>query len=119
MIGQSHTVGHHGVGQLLDRLSAELVHAARAARRLDDMASGQLARAPQSELQELDALTQHLEQLSAFVTNLSAVARDGGAIDLHALEQAASSVSLSALAARLVGQTVDTEPVSSGDCEVW
>ena len=119
MIRQSSMAADHGIEQLLIRLSAELSDAAVAARRLDDMASGELARAPQTELQELDALTQHLEQLSAFVTNLSVIAQGGGLIDLGALEQAASSVSLSALAARLVGQTIDTEPVSSGDCEVW
>lgn len=119
MIGRSPAVHHEAVTALLARLSAELVHAAVSARRLDDMASGQLARGPQSELQELDALTQHLEQLSAFTTNLSAIAQYDAGIDLGSIERAASSVSLSALAARLVGHVSDTEPAASGDCEVW
>ena len=119
MIGQSRVASQYAVQELLNRVSQELVHAAGAARRLDDMASGQLARGPQSELQELDALTQHLEQLSSFMTNLSSGAQNGAPIDLDSIERAASSVSLSALAARLVGHSIDTEPVSSGDCEVW
>lgn len=119
MIRQANASYNDAVRDLLDRLSSELIHAAAAARRLDDMASRQLARGPQSELQALDALTQHLEQLSAFTTTLSSIASEGVSIDIGSIERAASSVSLSALAARLVGHSIETEPVSSGDCELW
>lgn len=112
------TMSHPALIDLLGRLDGELGRWATAARRLDDMASSELNRSPQAELQELDALTQHLEQLAAFTHHLWAQARESDHLDIGAVERAAATLSLSALAGRLAGRAY-REPVPTGDCEVW
>lgn len=106
-------------------LSDELACWALAGDGLQHLAGQLLATHPRSndtlvEVQQLDALVQHIEQMAVLCGRLSAAAAaNGGVLDIGLVKEAAEASTLSGLTQRFHagGRTTDVAP--SGDCELW
>lgn len=109
---------HDDLTALMARVHQEIDHWATTARRLDDLLGADLGRTPRAGLQEFDALTQHLEQLSAFTGQIVTQATAAGRFEPAAVVRAAESLSLAALGDRLSGRAA-RESVGAGECDMW
>lgn len=106
-------------------LSDELACWALAGEGLQHLAGQLLASHPQShealiEVQQLDALVQHIEQMAVLCGRLStAVAANGGTLDISMVREAAEASTLAGLAQRFHGGERPLAEVTSGECELW
>ena len=106
-------------------LSDELACWALAGEGLQHLAGQLLASQPRSnetlvEVQQLDALVQHIEQMAVLCGRLSsAAAANGGTLDINLVRQAAEASTLSGLAQRFHGGERAVATTSPGECELW
>ncbi|MDB5421045.1 MAG: hypothetical protein JWR59_992 [Brevundimonas sp.] len=106
-------------------LSDELACWALAGEGLQHLAGQLLATHPRSndalvEVQQLDALVQHIEQMAVLCGRLStAAAASGGVLNNGMVRAAAEASTLSRLAQRFHAGERSVVPASSGDCELW
>lgn len=106
-------------------LSDELACWALAGEGLQHLAGRLLESQPRSndilvEVQQLDALVQHIEQMAVLCGRLSvAAAANNGVLDIGLVKAAAEASTLSGLSQRFHagGRTPDVP--SSGECELW
>ncbi len=71
------------------------------------------------EVQQLDALVQHIEQMAVLCGRLSmAAAANGGSLDTGRVRAAAEASTLSGLSHRFRGG-VALEATLTGECELW
>ncbi|AQR63104.1 hypothetical protein BZG35_16675 [Brevundimonas sp. LM2] len=70
-------------------------------------------------LQSLDAMTQHLREISAFLLRLSAAVDDGGAICPEEVVRLGKPICLSGLQTRLTGEAAVTEAPILEVYEIW
>ena len=104
---------------LLARLGAELTNDARTARRIESVITDQPTIARLDEVQMLDALTQNLEQIGAFVLRLSAAVDDGAPLDAEDISRLVRPVLLKGLATRLMGRVDPSGGAVAGEVEIW
>lgn len=106
-------------------LSDELACWALAGEGLQHLAGQLLATHPRSnetlvEVQQLDALVQHIEQMAVLCGRLStAAAANGGVLDIGLVKAAAEASTLSGLTQRFHTGGRTRIVASSGDCELW
>lgn len=106
-------------------LSDELACWALAGEGLQHLAGQLLATHPRSnetliEVQQLDALVQHIEQMAVLCSRLStAAAANGGMLDIELVKSAAEASTLSGLAQRFHAGGRTPVAASSGECELW
>jgi len=110
---------------LFSGLSDELARWAVTGENLQHLAGQLLAERPDSrealiEVQQLDALVQHIEQMAALCGRLSAAAADNdGRLDVALVQKALSDVTLAGLTERF-GEAGSVAPAASqGDYELW
>jgi hypothetical protein len=104
---------------VLARLGAELADWAACSRHIENAILPTLAEGRVDEVQQFDALTQHLEQMSGFVLRLSAAADDGAGLTSEDVGRLAATLSLSSLADRLTGRERGAPKVCPGEVELW
>lgn len=104
---------------VLARLGAELADWAACSRHIENAILPTLAGGRVDDIQQFDALTQHLEQMSGFVLRLSAAADDGAGLTTDDVGRLAGTISLSSLADRLVGREPAAGRVEAGEVELW
>ena len=106
-------------------LSDELACWALAGEGLQHLAGQLLATHPRSndtlvEVQQLDALVQHIEQMAVLCGRLStAAAANGGVLDIGLVRAAAEASTLSGLTQRFHAGGRPFVTTSSGECELW
>lgn len=106
-------------------LSDELACWALAGEGLQHLAAQLLGSHPRSnetliEVQQLDALVQHIEQMAVLCGRLStAAAANGGALDIGLVRAAAEASTLSGLAQRFGAGGRPVVAASNGECELW
>jgi hypothetical protein len=106
-------------------LSDELACWALAGEGLQNLAGQLLASHPKShealiEVQQLDALVQHIEQMAVLCGRLSlAAAANGGTLDIGLVRAAAEASTLSGLAQRFHGESRAIPEACPGECELW
>ena len=105
--------GQHGAGEV-DALSV-------VADRLHNLIARHISRedAPEQSIEDaqmIDYLTQHLEALGDFLTELSIATPANVMVDA---ETARAGVGLADLARRLMGETADEDAGPAGDCELF
>lgn len=106
-------------------LSDELACWALAGEGLQHLAGQLLASHPRSnealiEVQQLDALVQHIEQMAVLCGRLSsAAAANGGMLDIDLVRTAAQASTLGGLTQRFHGGGRPTVTPSDGECELW
>lgn len=115
---QDMAVDRPNLAVVLARLGAELADWAACSRHIEEAILPTLGGA-RVDVQQFDALTQHLEQMSGFVLRLSAAADDGAGLTTDDIGRLAATVSLSSLADRLLGREPCTQGVAAGDVELW
>tara|TARA_R110000764_G_scaffold45733_3_gene102869 strand:+ start:273 stop:632 length:360 start_codon:yes stop_codon:yes gene_type:complete len=115
----------HTLENLFLGLSDELACWALAGEGLQHLAGQLLESHPRPtealvEVQQLDALVQHIEQMAVLCGRLStAAAANGGTLDIGLVKRAAEASTLSGLAQRFHsgGRTAVVE--LTGECELW
>jgi hypothetical protein len=106
-------------------LSDELACWALAGEGLQHLAGQLLANHPRSnetliEVQQLDALVQHIEQMAVLCGRLSnAAAANGGVLDISLVKVAAEASTLSGLSQRFRAGGRPLVEASTGECELW
>lgn len=106
-------------------LSDELACWALAGEGLQHLAGQMLSSHPRPdealvEVQQLDALVQHIEQMAVLCGRLStAAAANGGVLDIGLVKAAAEASTLSGLTQRFHAGGSQRVVVSAGDCELW
>lgn len=106
-------------------LSDELACWALAGEGLQHLAGELLATHPRPndtliEVQQLDALVQHIEQMAVLCGRLShAAAANGGVLDIGLVKNAAEASTLSGLAQRFRAGGRVPVVEESGECELW
>lgn len=106
-------------------LSDELACWALAGEGLQHLAGQLLASHPNShdaliEVQQLDALVQHIEQMAVLCGRLSeAAAGNGGVLDIGLVKAAAEASTLSGLTQRFHAGGRTVIAASTGECELW
>lgn len=106
-------------------LSDELACWALAGEGLQHLAGQMLESHPKSvdalvEVQQLDALVQHIEQMAVLCGRLSeAAAANGGILDIGRVRAAAEASTLSGLTQRFHAGGRPAAMVSTGECELW
>lgn len=106
-------------------LSDELACWALAGEGLQHLAGRLLSSHPRSdealmEVQQLDALVQHIEQMAVLCGRLStAAAANGGVLDIGLVRAAAEASTLSGLTQRFHAGGRAHDVASTGDCELW
>ncbi|AQR62567.1 hypothetical protein BZG35_13610 [Brevundimonas sp. LM2] len=106
-------------------LSDELACWALAGEGLQHLAGQLLSSHPNSldalvEVQQLDALVQHIEQMAVLCGRLSeAAAANGGVLDIGRVRMAAEASTLSGLSQRFHAGGRPMAPASTGECELW
>ncbi len=106
-------------------LSDELACWALAGEGLQHLAGELLASHPRSnetlvEVQQLDALVQHIEQMAVLCGRLStAAAANGGILDIGLVRAAAEASTLSGLTHRFRGGGRTEVTAPAGECEIW
>jgi hypothetical protein len=106
-------------------LSDELACWALAGEGLQHLAGELLATHPRAndtlvEVQQLDALVQHIEQMAVLCGRLSsAAAANNGVLDIGLVKAAAEASTLSGLSQRFRAGGRAPLPISTGECELW
>lgn len=106
-------------------LSDELACWALAGEGLQHLAGRLLTSQPDShealmEVQQLDALVQHIEQMAVLCGRLSlSAAANGGMLDIAMVREAAEASTLSGLSQRFHGEAREVATATPGDCELW
>jgi hypothetical protein len=114
------TLDRSNIAVVLARLGSELSDWAASAKHIEDVVLPSHSAAASEDIQQFDALVQHLDQVAAFVLRLSAATDDGAGLTEDDVERLARATTLSALRARLTGNDTDISnaPVS-GEVEIW
>lgn len=101
------------------RLGSELADWAACSRHIENAVLPTLGGGRVDDIQQFDALTQHLEQISGFMLRLSAAADDGAGLTDDDVGRLAATISLSRLADRLVGREPALDATAAGEVELW
>ncbi|MBU1539833.1 MAG: hypothetical protein KKC29_02090 [Alphaproteobacteria bacterium] len=104
---------------VLARLGSELADWAACSRHIENAVLPRLTGGGGADVQQFDALTQHLEQMSGFLLRLSAAADDGAGLTTDDIGRLAATISLSRLADRLTGREPASEGTKPGEVELW